>query len=224
MNTPQDDTKELKEVASLFPTNVLKFTFPEIESNLDSLREFCNTICDNDVSRLTNFRISGETNVHEREEIAWLKKLVENAAERVLDWYMTEYDDFYISEMWINQSGPGYRHPIHTHANSLFSGVLYIDMPEGASPTLFYDPRAGFRVIEPSYKDYGPHNSGVVGMATDVGDMIFFDSALPHAVEVGFWDPEQDEDGKITKWRTTINFTIMIKAKIDIPTAKLTLA
>lgn len=221
--TVQDDTKELKEVATLFPTNVLKFRPPEIESNLKELIEFCNEECSGGPSQITNFRISKGTDVHTKEEIAWLTKVIENAAEKVLDWYQTVYDDFYISEMWINQSGPGYRHPIHTHSNSLLSGVLYLEMPEGASPTLFYDPRPGFRVLEPQYKDYGPHNSGVVGMQTEVGDLIFFDSSLPHAVEIGFWDPEQDEDGRPTNWRTTINFTIMIKAKIDIPTAKLTL-
>lgn len=223
MNVPEDDTKELKEVATLFPTNVFKFQIPEIKQNLNKIREFCEADCGQGPSQLTNFRISENTKCHEKEGLEWLSDLICESARKVLDWNQVEYQDCYISEMWINQAGPGYRHPIHTHSNSLYSGCLYVDLPEGASPTLFYDPRPAFRVIEPNYKDYGPHNSGVVGMATDEGDLLFFDSALPHGYEVGFWDHEPNEEGKITKWRTTINFTIMIKAEISIPTAMLTL-
>jgi uncharacterized protein (TIGR02466 family) len=223
MNVPEDDTQELKEVATLFPTNVFKFQLPQIEQNLDEIRKFVEADCAAGPSQLTNFRISENTKCNEKEELKWLVDLIYESARKVLDWNQVSYEDCYVSEMWINQAGPGYRHPIHSHSNSLLSGCIYVDMPEGASPTLFYDPRPAFRVIEPNYKDYGPHNSGVVGMQTEVGDMMFWDSALPHAYEVGFWDPEQNDEGQITKWRTTINFNIMIKADIDIPTAMLTL-
>ena len=46
---------------------------------------------------------------------------------------------------------------------------------------------------------------------------MFWDSALPHGYEIGFWDPEQNDERSDHKWRTTINFNVMIKADIEIP-------
>ena len=223
MNIPVDDSQDIKEVASLFPSLVYKLNPPEIKSRIDDLKDFCAKECASTESEIKNFRISNTTSTQLNEDIEWLNKIILNAAEQVLQWNKAEYDDVYINEMWVNQSGPGYRHPIHTHPNQVLSGIVYVNMPQGCSPTLFYDPRPGFRQLEIGYKDYGPHNSGVVGMATDVADLIFFDPALPHAVEMGFWDPELDDDGNITEWRTTINFNIQIKSQINIPTAHLTL-
>lgn len=224
MKTVEDNgPNSLNEIATLFPSHIWKFNPVWLTDNLEQINQTVDELCASK-AQLRNFRISEDTSIHTREEFSQFADTIFECAKKVLDWNQTEYKDFYIAEMWANQSGPGYRHPIHTHANSLLSGIAYLKLPEGSSPTLFYDPRPGFRQLEPMYKDYGPHNSGVCGMAVEPGEVIFFPSALPHGVELGFWDPELDEDGNCTNWRTTINFTIMIKSEIGIPTAKLTLS
>jgi uncharacterized protein (TIGR02466 family) len=45
------------------------------------------------------------------------------------------------TQIFASEMFEGDYHPRHSHPNSFLSGVFYLDVPDGSSPLLFYDPR-----------------------------------------------------------------------------------
>src|SRR5579859_5335315 len=65
-------------------------------------------------------------NIHLLPEMKELVDLVMEESKLVLDEYKTVRDSHYITCMWANITPPNNWHHMHTHANSLFSGILNI--------------------------------------------------------------------------------------------------
>ena len=65
----------------------------------------------------------------EFEEIRiWVEECAKNFLDNVLE---MEYEEFFLTESWLNISGKGGYQKIHNHSNSIISGVLYLkSMPE----------------------------------------------------------------------------------------------
>jgi uncharacterized protein (TIGR02466 family) len=102
----------------------------------------------------------------------------------------------------------------HIHSNSLYSGVLYLQMPKGAAPTYFADPRPSAGILRPDYENPNPMFLGARwGTFSERGGLIIFPSWLPHGVENVPYDPSLQ--------RITLSFNIMIKTKIEFFTAKI---
>ena len=66
-----------------------------------------------------------------------------------------------ITQMWANKQEDGSIHPPHTHANSIHSGVYYIQASEETSGTQFFDPRGQCKVFVPRKEKYLIQNSNM---------------------------------------------------------------
>ena len=138
-----------------------------------------------------------DNRILEYEETENLKKFImdhlNNYVHTVLQ--ITDDVEFYITESWVNCLEPQRQHPIHTHGNSIISGVLFI-LPEeskGASPLVFgRDYHETFRGFEFPYKqmDY-PY------VLHEQGKVVIFPSSAAHAV------PE-NRDGQ-ERWSLSFN-------------------
>jgi uncharacterized protein (TIGR02466 family) len=117
--------------------------------------------------------------------------------------------------MWANITHPNHRHHLHIHPNCLLSGILYVRAPKECGPTVFGDPRPGAMMIEPSHSEMHIHNMTAFVVVPEKGRLIIWPSYLPHAVEHGKADVNED--------RIVLAFNIMIRGKIDRPTARLDL-
>lgn len=108
---------------------------------------------------------------------------------------ITDDVEFYITESWVNCLESGKQHPIHTHSNSLISGVFFL-LPEEsklASPLVFgTDSNQIFRGFEFPYKvmDY-PY------ILHEQGKLVIFPSSTAHAVPYN-----RDE---LSRWSLSFN-------------------
>jgi hypothetical protein len=83
-------------------------------------------------------------------------------------------------EIFFNDMKTDDYHPKHCHANSLFSGVLYLDTPENCSQIVFSDPRPHVKFIDFHSKDSNDTNQYYVTPRN--GLFIIFNSWLEHEV------------------------------------------
>jgi uncharacterized protein (TIGR02466 family) len=141
--------------------------------------------------------------------------LIMAEAGQVLDAFKIKRDSHYITNMWGNITYPNHRHHMHVHPNCLSSGIIYIKTPQNSGPTMFASPRQLSRMLEPIYTDKNELNSDVFVFPAEKGRILIWPSHLPHAVEHG--TVNEDED------RIVIAFNIMIRGLVDAMTMRLEL-
>jgi len=91
----------------------------------------------------------------------------------------------HIDSIWINVLEPGGTHTGHIHTNSVISGTLYVDVPEGASALRLEDPRLPMMMAAPPRKaKASPHNRSFVYVQPSPGSVILWESWLRHEVPV----------------------------------------
>jgi uncharacterized protein (TIGR02466 family) len=153
--------------------------------------------------------------IHKRAEMKELCDLVLAESGKALDFLRVKRQSHYITDMWGNITNPNHRQALHIHPNCLLSGIIYVTSPQACGPTQFADPRPGARMLEPSYTELTPYNSGQFMIAPEKGVMVMWPSFVPHAVERGRNRTHED--------RIIVAFNVMIRGAIDIPTAHLEL-
>ena len=101
----------------------------------------------------------------------------------------TDQTNLKITQSWLNKVQPGGYHTLHNHRNSYLSGVFYIKcVPDD---NIMFNNK--YRKINPSFefpkKVTTPTNNDVIQVKVEEGDLILFNSLLPHAVM-----PNETED------------------------------
>lgn len=92
-----------------------------------------------------------------------------------------KYDcEIYITSSWININPPGSYHNLHSHNNSIFSGVYYFDVPEGAPFLSFCSSRKPALCITPT--EWNDSNSPTWTIKVGQGDLVIFPSEVMHEV------------------------------------------
>jgi len=89
--------------------------------------------------------------------------------------------DFYITNSWVNYNQVNSRHTLHCHANSIFSGVFYIKLPERYSSITF--ERQPFPQISLQPSSYVKSNSQAWDIKVQENDLIIFPSTALHEVK-----------------------------------------
>lgn len=94
--------------------------------------------------------------------------------------------DFYVKSSWIIRLSKGNYSNVHTHGNSLISGVLYLQSDENSS-LLNFSKDAKYNnlfsgTIVPNYKKYNNFNSDSYTATTETGTLYLFPSNLSHSV------------------------------------------
>jgi uncharacterized protein (TIGR02466 family) len=84
-------------------------------------------------------------------------------------------------QAWINLHDPGGFNTLHSHPNVLLSGTYYLQVPDGAGPLVFRDPRPG--VVLVSFDGNGVHCRELEVLQPKVGQLIVFANWLEHRVE-----------------------------------------
>ena len=90
-----------------------------------------------------------------------------------------------VDSIWINVLEPGGTHTGHIHTNSVISGTLYVDVPEGASAIRFEDPRLAMMMAAPPRRTRAAaHNRHFVYVQPAPGTVLLWESWLRHEVPV----------------------------------------
>jgi hypothetical protein len=96
------------------------------------------------------------------------------------DVWHAEIDPF-VTQSWLNWTKPGQYHHKHAHPNSLYSGVLYLDVEDDRDRIYFYQD--GYKQLKPTYKEWNRWNSESWWLPTKQGQMVIFPSSLTHMVQ-----------------------------------------
>jgi len=85
---------------------------------------------------------------------------------------------------WAMVNRQGHSTRAHLHPNSVFSGVVYLQVPDGAGAIAFLDPRAGAQMLVPPLRAAADEDrQGRVRRLPKVGELLLFPSWLWHEVE-----------------------------------------
>ena len=139
---------------------------------------------------------------------------IKKECEKHLKYYTKEIlcikQDFYITNSWITKKSlkSGYKtHHKHSHPNSIFSGVLYLDVEDGNDQKLFLAGKTGFLNtfnFDYHYSDYNMINSNKYWVPVNVGTCIIFPSQVFH------WVDEIKTGGE----RIVMGFNCFVKGKL----------
>ncbi|WKL56361.1 TIGR02466 family protein [Asticcacaulis sp. ZE23SCel15] len=107
-----------------------------------------------------------------------------------------------LTNMWVNRLAPGGAHTGHIHPHSVFSGTLYINVPNGSGALQFEDPRLGFMMHAPMRTaNARPHRQISVPIAPQRGTLLIWESWLRHEVATN----------RAATHRTSISFNYDLK-------------
>jgi len=118
-----------------------------------------------------------------------------------------DYDEYRFGQSWISYKHPGQHHTMHTHPNSLISGVFYFGEPSENTPAIkFHKTIGGFNVgyISPKMKkDKRDSKYAIEYMSVDFkpGLLLLFPSHVYHSVPIN----------KTDKVRCSLAFNIVPK-------------
>ena len=94
--------------------------------------------------------------------------------------------EWYMQNSWVVEHNPNDFGHAHHHANSLISGVYYLDVPEHSGDITFHKPAGLTNIFHVStdipYKEYTPINCGTWSITPREGDIILFPSHLLHSI------------------------------------------
>jgi uncharacterized protein (TIGR02466 family) len=85
--------------------------------------------------------------------------------------------------LWVNVMPEGGHHTGHIHPNSVISGTYYVQVPEGAGPIVYEDPRLAMMMAVPPRKKNTPREMKThVSEQPKAGSLVLWESWLRHEV------------------------------------------
>jgi len=182
-----------------FATSLYRSTLsgPDLPAFLDQLRIACRAIAQEDAAGQAWSEEAGYLGYTSYDSIGDLAErsptfaaLCERLAPHLTDFAKAlEFDmrghEPVVDSVWINILEPGGSHSGHIHTNSVISGTLYVDVPDGASALRFEDPRLDKMMAAPPRKaKAGPHNKSFHAIQPEAGAVLLWESWLRHEVPV----------------------------------------
>jgi uncharacterized protein (TIGR02466 family) len=105
----------------------------------------------------------------------------------------------YITQSWLNYTENTEYHHLHSHQNSLISGVFYINADKNTDKINFY--KTDFEQIKLDIKEFNEFNSKSWYVEVNTGLILLFPSSLIHMVDI--------KKGNNT--RTSLAFNVFVK-------------
>jgi uncharacterized protein (TIGR02466 family) len=91
-----------------------------------------------------------------------------------------------LDSLWVNLLKSGGHHSGHIHPHSIISGTLYVEVPSGAGPIRFEDPRLPqMMAAPPRRKDAREGSQPFVTVQPSAGLLLMWESWLRHEVLPG---------------------------------------
>ena len=189
-------------MVNLFPTPVFiadeKYSNDNLLNLIDGLEVRQNS---------QNNSSSTDGYVLEWPELFHLKRYIErnlyHYAHHVLG--IKEEHNFHITQSWFNVNKKGTSHHSHTHPNSIFSGIFFVD-GDDSCPVVFHNSKdVEFGLpLKFSFKEYSLINSSTFSLRNDKNTLLIFPSTLRHSVDKN----ESDIDRISLSFNTFVNGSI----------------
>ena len=187
----------------IFPTGIVK--------QYEAPRPFMHTL---DLSKFTFEKFGGQTklrtqkfnNILLHSEFDEVRAFVEESAKDFLDNEMQmDYEEFFITDSWLNISAKGGYQKIHNHSNSIISGTLYLKSEDDHPPLTFKKQKMEFEPfisLGEHYRMGNPNTAHELSFPCTQDTMLVFNSYLYHG-----HDASQIESERIgLAWNGLVNF------------------
>lgn len=154
----------------------------------------------------SGFGWHSQTNLNEKKEFEpIIKELVIMANQCNEDYFIK--DKIILGNMWANINPTYSYNKLHTHQNSIWSGVYYVKVPKDSGGFYVDDPRSYSQIFLPNRKKDTPALLNKIMNFNPVeGRLIFFPSWLPHGVDINMNKQKGEKN-----WRVSISFNFAIK-------------
>ena len=86
----------------------------------------------------------------------------------------------YITQSWLNYTDTNQFHHIHSHSNSLVSGIVYMNADKDNDKVKFYSNK--YSMIEIQTEKFNAFNTASWWFPVETGQVFLFPSALTHSV------------------------------------------
>ena len=182
---PQKDYK----VLGLFPTPLFVTKMPD---NLSNIIPFLDKQEPNKGSDVANYgeRSANSYILNEPECIEAKTFILEQVKEFADTVLLYDYDNYELSQSWVSRKQPGQHHTMHTHPNSLMSGVFYYGEPSPKTPAIkFHKMKGGLNVNQLQAKTQADKRLSEFAweefsVQFEPGLLVIFPSYLFHSVPI----------------------------------------
>ena len=187
----------------LFPTGMVK--------QYHAPSHFLDTV---DLTNVSFEKFSGQTKLRSEKfynillepEFKEIHDFVKSSAQDFLHNVLElEYEEFFVTESWLNISGKGGYQKVHNHSNSIISGTLYLKSEEGHPPLDFKKQKMEFGPfisLTEHYKKGNPNTASTLSFPSTEDTMLVFNSHLYHG-----HDENQIKSERIgLAWNGLVNF------------------
>jgi uncharacterized protein (TIGR02466 family) len=168
------------EVISIFPTAVGVFNY---DKDLNNIKNFINENVKNDLLDNGGNKTSSNTNILDLKEFKDIRVFIENSIKEYFENVIDSDGDVqpYITLSWLNFTEKGGFHHKHWHANSVVSGVFYINAVKEHDKIHFYNTKTSTIDLPP--KNFNIFNSPTWWISVKENQLILFPSSLEHGVD-----------------------------------------
>lgn len=124
-----------------------------------------------------------DSNVLDKPELNLLAEFLNNSLQEYFNsvYAPKNNPDLCITQSWVNYTKQGQFHHKHTHANSIVSGVFYIQAIKDVDRLYFF--KDGYQQIKIPAQNFNVYNSESWWFDAVTGGLILFPSSTPHMVD-----------------------------------------
>lgn len=174
-------------IDSLFPTAVLMDTFHRPLTTEE--KEFSRTL---EMRGNIANQTSKDTYVLKHPALKDIKEFIDQKVKYYFQEIYKPNDDLeiYVTQSWINHTRVGQQHHVHSHPNSIVSGVFYMNAD------ILYDKitfiKTHLHEIQINPREYHPYNSNAWYYDVGDGSLVLFPSTVKHSVGPVHPSPNRD--------------------------------
>ncbi len=129
----------------------------------------------------------------------FIKECVSDYLDHVIGY---QYDSFAIIHAWVNRAAEGSYQPLHTHGNSIISGVYYLQAQRDNAPLLFEKTELNTSpYLAVAVREQTIYNANRVAFAAQSGICFLFPSNIRHGYDM----PNKGSE------RISLAFNVMLK-------------
>lgn len=175
----------------LFPTSMLSFSVPEnIAKDWETkLKEVIEEHWQPErvpIHRQTDSKL--HLNPKSKKFVQWIEHCLDNVAKE----FNYNLSTGQIQGMWATRLRKYGDHPVHSHPDSVLSGVYYVnELTEGVGSLYFIDPRPAAHVVTNFSTDPNPASKQQFMVTPQQGTLYIFPSWLWHGVTQNLSDSER---------------------------------
>ena len=162
----------------------------------------------NSSKQILGTKLSNDKFILERPELQRLKNILLDEVKEYFNTIMGYEFEIYITNSWCNIAGHTERQTLHNHANSVVSGVFYLDVDQSQPSIPFVNPTPPF-LLNMRSQQYNMFNSLEFDIPLEDNTVILFPSQCFHYVK----------SNPTTNNRVSIAFNTFVKGNIGVETA-----